>query len=574
MPDLKENLIYDLDYYFENGDIRENLINWYDFKPGSNILFIGNDVYKSLLKSNNVTIIEEKRELYEKIKIKNSKEILNMTLLELLESNSYKNKKFDYIVVSSAMKRIGDFVGKNKRDDAFKEFLTISSKILSEKGVILFPVENKFAIKNFSGATYEGGAAYDVILGKKKNGAIYTKKEITRLIENSNYKYFRLYYPFPDYKLPSIVYSDEYLPNGNNSKLSYLIYFNPDDTIIFNEMSAIREIVKDGMLDYFANSYLIEISNSKENLSKVKFASFNNFRRPENKLITKMYDGYVEKTPIFDVGKKHIESVKENINILKKCNIDIIDKVENGKIISKYQTLPTLNETLGQLVSEEEFEIVKKIIKKWYELLYNSFMCMFCEITEKSPTIFEKYDIIVDNKIKKKMHFLEKGLFDFIFENLFVEFDKEYNFKRIIAYDQEWKEDMVPIEFILYRALFNLYSHNSKISNYIPINEFFVEYGIEEYVYIFENLENKIQDSLIDHKVADAYAKSYAALTNLEGLNSIIEAEKEKYNRLLEATEKTNANWQIELERLQDELKGYRNKDIVYKLKNKLNRNK
>ena len=37
--------------FINEGDIRENIINWYDFKPESNILFIGDDIYKYILKN-------------------------------------------------------------------------------------------------------------------------------------------------------------------------------------------------------------------------------------------------------------------------------------------------------------------------------------------------------------------------------------------------------------------------------------------------------------------------------------------------------------------------------------------
>ena len=71
------------------------------------------------------------------------------------------------------------------------------------------------------------------------------------------------------------------------------------------------------------------------------------------------------------------------------------------------------------------------------------------------------------------------------------------------------------------------------------------------------------------------------ALTTTEGLMSIIEAEEYKYNRLQEAVNKTNEDWQKamdktqkELTNVQNALKKYRSKDIIYKIKTKIKNKK
>lgn len=570
-----------LNNFIKTSDIRENIINWYDFKEKSNILFIGEDIYSSLFKfENKVTVIEQDSNLFEKI---NNNKIAQKYNINLLEYVQICKEKYDYIIIMDAMKRIGDFVEikSQKKELALNTFFNEAEKILTDEGVILFPVNNKFSIKNFSGATYEGGNSYDVLLGKEKNTAIFSKKEITNIIENSNFKYHKFYYPFPDHKLPSIVYSDEYLPNENNSKLSYLIYYNPEDIIVFNEMEAVREIVKEGKMDFFANSYLIEISNSKKNLSKVKFASFNNFRKKENKMITKMYDDYVQKEPIYEEGKNHIKKIEQNIELLNRCNIEIADRIEDGKVYSKFQNLRTLNEILANLIINDELDVALTVIENWYKLLNERFMCEFCEKSNIKHTIFEKYSIIIDTELKKKMNFLKNGLFDLIFENIFTELDKNNNFKEFIAYDQEWNEQYLPIEFILYRALNNLFYYNSKIKKYITIEELYNKFGIQEYVNSFKLLENKIQAGLVDTSISNLYETTYVALTTTEGLKSVIESETNKYNRLQESVNKTNEEWQKamdktykELENAQIALKKYRNKDIIYKIKMKIKNKK
>ena len=70
-----------------------------------------------------------------------------------------------------------------------------------------------------------------------------------------------------------------------------------------------------------------------------------------------------------------------------------------------------------------------------------------------------------------------------IFQNCFI-INNEYFF-----YDQEWLEENVPVEYIIYRAI--LYFHESK--KYITDNEIFKKLEIEEFATIFKELDDKIQ---------------------------------------------------------------------------------
>ena len=83
-------------------------------------------------------------------------------------------------------------------------------------------------------------------------------------------------------------------------------------------------------------------------------------------------------------------------------------------------------------------------------------------------------------------------------------------------------------------------------------------------------MENKIQHELLDKNISEMYNKTYSSLTTLEGINSIIENEKGKYERLVESCNKTNLKWQEEYDNINKALNEYRKKDIVYKIRNKL----
>ena len=90
------------------------------------------------------------------------------------------------------------------------------------------------------------------------------------------------------------------------------------------------------------------------------------------------------------------------------------------------------------------------------------------------------------------MKFTKYGLWDLIFQNCFY-IDEDFYF-----YDQEWLEENVPIEFILYRAI----KYFPKIKEYISIDELYRILEInEEKVKIFEELDDKIQEEKRNNEV-------------------------------------------------------------------------
>lgn len=544
--------------FIAHTDIRQNIVNWYDFKEDGKVLEIGlqdgkiTEFLASKLRS--VVSIEVDKEQYtlakELFSTKENVELKNINLVDYKDNFNFANsEKFDYVVAVTSMDRIALFTKQNDKLEALTLLINISQSLLKETGKLIVAVDNKFAIRNFSGATYSlEENSFDSITGKNNNITLYSKKELKECIKNTKMPYCKFYYPFPDYKLPNIIFSDEYLPNENHTKMKYLIYYMPQDTLVFDEMEALREIAKENMIDFFSNSYLIEIANDDKHFSNVKFASFNNFRKRENKLITKLYDGYVKKERIYDEGKTHIASIKENLEVLKQCNFDILDEVKEDVVHSKYVTYENLNAVLVKLIQKGNSQEALQVIRNWYQYLSEKFESL--KINEIENTVFETFQVAINSELKKDMTFLSYGLFDLIFENIFVTLNEQNDFDSFLVYDQEWSQKNLPIEFILYRALNNLFYYNSIVSKVLDKQKIYEEFKITPYISYFEELERKIQESLVDQEIVNMYEMTYSSLATLEGLTSSImmlqdEAltSKRNYQNLLSQVEKTNANW-------------------------------
>jgi hypothetical protein len=325
------------------------------------------------------------------------------------------------------------------------------------------------------------------------------------------------------------------------------------------------------MLDYFSNSYFIEISKNDINFCKAKFISFNNFRKKENKLITKIYDEYATKQNIFEEGRKHILNIQKYIDILKVNGINIIDEVKGDLVYSKYQKLNNLNDILSEYILDNNIDEALNLINFWYDYIKSKFSNFAIPNDKLKESVFEKYDIDISKEKNNKLTFLKYGFFDFIFENIFVKMN-DNKIDEMLVYDQEWCEENLPIEFILYRALNNLFYYNNKIAKFLNLDELYKKYNIEEYISEFKELENKIQESLTDNEIVSAYQNTYCALTTLEGLTQTLyysqkenKEIREQHNNFIKHVEQTNNNWQAAMDKANQRIK---------ELESKLNKNK
>lgn len=305
-----------------------------------------------------------------------------------------------------------------------------------------------------------------------------TKRKLEELLSG---KYYEFYYPLPNYKMPNIIYTQNSMPTLSN------IYRNltyKDENVNFKEVEAYAKIIENNPNDfeYFANSFLVEISNEKLESQNISFITFSNIRKDEYRIKTIVNKDKVYKTEVNQKAKNHIKNIKENIDLLNRLKIHTLDSYDEEKIISQYVEEKTLENVLLEILKKEGKETFINKIKEYSEFLKEKLEI----ITNLENNIFRKYKIEYNAIPIVNLTFVKNGLWDLIFQNCFM-IDGQYYF-----YDQEWKEENMPIEYILYRAI--LYSHESK--KYITDEEIFESLNLTPYLAIFKELDDKIQQKI------------------------------------------------------------------------------
>jgi SAM-dependent methyltransferase len=244
-------------YHLSN--IRENILEWYDFKPQSNVLEIGSGcgAITGLLckKAKRVVGIELSKKRSEINKIRNEK----YNNLEIYVGNFEDIKleeKFDYVTLIGVFEYSICYI---TDDNPFHKMLQEAKEYLKQDGKLIIAIENKYGLKYWAGATEDHtGKVFDGIEQYKNVERIrtFSKVEIEKMLNEVGFECNEFYYPVPDYKLPTAIYSDEYLPSVGDLRNTSISY-DRDRYQLFDESIVFDALCQDNKFEYFANSFLI-----------------------------------------------------------------------------------------------------------------------------------------------------------------------------------------------------------------------------------------------------------------------------------------------------------------------------
>jgi hypothetical protein len=116
------------------------------------------------------------------------------------------------------------------------------------------------AKEDHAGKYFEGIEGYKSTSGVKT----FSKNELENVFLQCNVKNYKFYYPYPDYKLPSVIYSDDYLPKEGELN-SNLMNFDTERLVLFNETKAFNNIISSKLFPLYSNSYLIVLEKDDFN---------------------------------------------------------------------------------------------------------------------------------------------------------------------------------------------------------------------------------------------------------------------------------------------------------------------
>ena len=170
-------------------------------------------------------------------------------------------EKYDYITLTGVFEYAELYIDS---ENPYPALLQMLAGHLSEKGKLVVAIENRLGLKYWAGCGedhlsqyFVGLEGYPSVHGVKT----FSKKEWEVLLREGGFENYIFYYPYPDYKFPLVIYSDDYLPKIGEL-VDNEINMDQDRLCLFDEGRVFDTIIENDLFPEFSNSFLIIIENN------------------------------------------------------------------------------------------------------------------------------------------------------------------------------------------------------------------------------------------------------------------------------------------------------------------------
>lgn len=461
--------------YYHLTQKRKNILNWYPFKEGAETLEIGcgmGAITSALCdKCAHVTAVELSRRRATATWIR-CREKENLEVLVGNLNDIEFDKKFDYITLIGVLEYQGVYTDS---ENPYVDFLEKIKKLLKPNGKLLIAIENKYGLKywcgvreDHTGIPFDGMNQYN---HTEKSAKTFSKQELGEILNESGFDSHYFYYPMPDYKLPTVIYSEDYLPKTSNMENMKPYYSTGADTVVADEMKIYEDVIKNNVFEFFANSFFVECTANQMKLGEVLGAVMSSERMPEYRVATIIKrDNTVDK--IQTHGKtdyQHIQQIYNNMEYLKG-RIDVVP-YEWKEQTHTFITERIQKKTLADKICEAYKQKNKTEIWK----LFNALMAQIEQSSDEAganENVLYKEDIVDPDGNNDYGKVLKIGFLDLIARNCFVQNEK------YLWFDQEWTMENVPSKYIFQRNLIELYTSYEWMEGVVGLAEVVNHYGI------------------------------------------------------------------------------------------------
>ncbi|MBR3807259.1 MAG: class I SAM-dependent methyltransferase [Lachnospiraceae bacterium] len=365
--------------------LRENIVDWLPIKKTDKVLEVGSGcgaITGALSrKAGSVTCVDLSKKRSTINAYKNA-DCDNVTIHvgNFKDIEPDLDTDFDYVCLIGVFEYGQGYMGSEK---PYHDFLNILRKHVKKDGRLVIAIENKFGLKYFAGCKEDHVASYFAgIENYAKGGGVrtFTRNGLEKIMKECGVKKYHFYYPYPDYKFPTVIFSDKHLPKkgelSNNMR-----NFDMDRMLLFDEKNAFDGIIEDDLFWLYSNSYMVVIGEDVQE----EYARFSNDRADEFAIKTVMetVDGkkVVRKYPISKAAYPHILSMKASYDKLcekyegsrlsiNRCEIEYIEDMPVATF--EFVEGVMLSELLDACLEREDHEGFKALFNEYFERIsYN-----------------------------------------------------------------------------------------------------------------------------------------------------------------------------------------------------------
>ncbi len=367
--------------------LRENIVEWIPMSKDAKVLEVGSGcgaITGALArKAGSVTCVDlsKKRST---INAYRHAECDNVTI----HVGNFKDiepdlpRDYDFICLIGVFEYGKSYIGGST---PYADFLRILMPHLKKGGRIIIAIENKYGMKYFAGCKEDHlGTYFSGIENYEAGGGVRTfgRKGLEQIFETCGVEEYHFYYPYPDYKFMTTLYSDAHQP-GKGELTNNLRNFDRDRMLLFSEKAAFDGVTEEGLFSVFANSYVAVLGEGFD----VEYTKYSNDRAAEYAIRTEIGEDesgrkYVRKYPLTEAAADHVRGMAYAYEQLVK-------KYEGGNLSINHCTLVDeeavlyaefdfvegvpLSELMDKCLDEEDLDGFHKYFMEYVERIgYNA----------------------------------------------------------------------------------------------------------------------------------------------------------------------------------------------------------
>lgn len=462
-----ESVSFPIVYHFSK--IRENILSWYPFKKDASVLEIGAGcgAITGMLceKAKKVTAVElSKRRA--SINYERHKDCANLELMVGNLNDMEFEEAYDYVVLNGVLEYAAGFTD---GETPYQTFLNNMKKYLKKDGRLLIAIENRLGLKYFAGAPEDHTDLYFFGLERYPNCSnvkTFSKTELQQLLKDCGLFGMQFYYPYPDYKFPTEIFTDSSIHKSNYGRM-YKDYAK-GRVHLFNEHVAAHDLAKEGVADVFANSFLVEaamVNISEED--SIEYVKLNRDRKEEYQIYTVIHRNhdkkYVTKEAVTSKAKDFISRMGESAKVKVPGSFSNLScTCEDGRLTYDFIQGKTMMDAICECVEAKDRDGIINIICEFYQKYFVHKERVMDIYSKEFQTVFGNV-----RSVSASYECICPANIDMICDNIFLGEDEN------IIIDYEWYFDFpVPAAFIMWRMLNELSHKEPRIYDLVSHSEF------------------------------------------------------------------------------------------------------
>ena len=453
--------------------IRENILNWYPFRAHSRVLEIGagcGAITGLLCRKAETVVSVELSKRRASINFSRHKDYNNLHIYVGNLNEMEFQEPFDYVVLNGVLEYAMSFT---KGENPYIDFLKRVKGYLKQDGIVLIAIENRLGLRYFSGYPEEhtnteflGLRAYE----GNHQVRTFSKEELKNLLKESGFGYQKFYYPYPDYKFPSEIFTDEYL-NGYGKPYLNLC---KNRYQVFEEYKMAPLFEKEGVAGCFSNSFLVEASGERKEENAFCYAKMNMDRFPQFCTATVVEKNCVKKVALTKVAQKHLRNMVENTKEADSPQIQYVDLSEKeNAVYMPFVSGKSLDYEIEHLIEAGKGEETLALVAAFFDTYFRNKKMEQRNSQEYHTKEFAT--VFGEVRAEKELLCVRNVNIDLIMDNIF----RKENGYTII--DGEWIFAFeIPVLFVKWRSLNELYSRHHKLWELIPRADAMHRFQIDE----------------------------------------------------------------------------------------------